>query len=157
MDLNPGDGNGRAAAFTSLGAVLGDMCNGWELPPYFRSRKNPDDPKRSIDGAETWLTRANAAGIMDRLMAGGMNRTDAAKEVSRRVINAGIKCGKDTVAEWRRQLMEGDIAKANGSPPAFAIKRYRQLAASDSLLGKPPRTEAGRRKLLEFFSRELAH
>src|SRR3954451_6938149 len=101
--------------------------------------------------------RADAAGFMNHLIAGKMDKRGAAKAVSRRVADAGIKYGKSTVAEWRKQLMGGDVTKANGSPPVFAIKRYRQLAASDGPLGRPPRTEADRRKLLEFLSGELAH
>ena len=153
MDLDPGDTAGRRAPFTSLNSALGDLCNGRELPLYFRPHKNG----RSIDSAETWIMRANAAVIMDCLVAGGMNKAEAAKAVSRRVADAGIKCGKSTVAEWRRQLMEGNITDNNGSPPPFAIRGFRQMTADPKPLGRPPRTEAGRQALLNFFSHELAH
>jgi hypothetical protein len=153
-DLDELDSHSHRPMFFSLSGGLADILHGREPPTYLRRRSKK--ASRATDSGEQWIMRAYAAVIMDRLVKGGMKKPEAAEAVSRRVADAGIKCGKRTVAEWRKAFMEGDVTSKDGSPPDFAIKHYREHTGEDSFLGIP-RTDVERARFLDYLVVQMRH
>jgi hypothetical protein len=148
-DLEADDRSGRRAIFRSLSTALGDLYNGREPPTWLRPR---DKKSRGIDAAEVWIMRTQAAFIMGHLMSGEMNKWEASTKVAKTLNKSGIRCNNKTVSGWRTQLMEGP---EGGSPPAFAINYWKDLHANPNPLGRPPKTEADRKRILNLLSLTL--